>query len=94
MAKRWRSAAAHVAQHPLGHVDLVGQLLDRVGIEGDQPVEPGDKSDALRLAPQLVPGALGRGFLELGGERGEGALVDDPGVVGQWVGLGQRHAVP
>src|SRR5437667_3117006 len=32
-------AATHLAQHPLGHVDLVGQLLDRVRVEGDQPVE-------------------------------------------------------
>src|SRR3989449_6721728 len=85
-------AAAHVAQHPLGHVDLVGQLLDRVGVEGDQPVEARDQGDPFRLAPQLVPGALGRGFLELVGERLEGALVDRPGVVGEWVG--SRHVLP
>src|SRR5205807_400984 len=44
-------APAHVAQHALSHVDLVGQLLDRVGIECDQPVEARHQRDALRLAP-------------------------------------------
>src|SRR2546425_949887 len=67
----------------------MGQLLDRVGVEGDQPVEARDQGDPFRLAPQLVPGALGRGFLELFGERLEGALVDRPGVVGEWDGHGR-----
>src|SRR2546425_5135423 len=67
----------------------MGQLLDRVGVEGDQPVEARDQGDPFRLAPQLVPGALGRGFLELVGERLEGALVDRPGVVGEWDGHGR-----
>jgi len=66
----------------------VGQLLDGVGIERDQAVEARDQGDAFRLAPQLVPGAFGRGFLELVGESLEGVLVDDPGIGGQWLGVG------
>src|SRR5206468_12248915 len=50
------------------------------------------QGDPLRLAPQLVPGAFGRGFLEGSDEQREGAFVDRPGVVGQWVG--HRHVVP
>src|SRR5207237_1198042 len=87
-------AAAHVAQHALGHVDLVGQLLDRVGVERDQPVEAGDEGDALRLAPQLVPGTIGRRSLDLVDEELQGPLVDRPGVVAQWSGLRQRHTMP
>src|SRR5205807_2847939 len=80
------------AQHTLGHVDLVRELLDRVGVERDQPVESGNEGDALRLAPQLVPGAVGRRLLELVDEQLQGALVDRPGIVGEWSGL--RHAMP
>jgi len=78
----------------LGHVDLVGQLLDRVGVEGDQPVEAGDQGDPLRLAPQLPPGARGRRLFEGIDEQLQGAFVDRPGVGRQWGGLWQRHAVP
>ncbi len=79
-------AAAHVAQHPLGHVDLVGQLLDGVGVECNQPVEPGNERDPFGLAPQLVPGALGRRLLERIDEQFQGPFVDRPGLVGQGLG--------
>src|SRR5206468_10838476 len=74
-------AAAHVAQHPLRYVDLVGQLRDRVGLERDQPVEPRDEGDPLGVAPQLVPGTLGRRPLELLGEQLERPFVHRPGIV-------------
>ena len=85
-------AATHLAQHPLGHVDLVGQLLDRVRVEGDQPVEARHQRDPLRLAPQIVPGAVAGGRPELRGERRERAFIDRPGVlVGRaWRGRGGR----
>src|SRR5439155_2419430 len=78
-------AAAHLPQHPLGDVDLVGQLLDRVGVEGDRPVGAGHKGGPRRLAPQVVPGALGRRAPELLGEHRERALVYGPDVCG-WCG--------
>ena len=53
------------AEHALSHVDLVGQLLDRVGVERDQPIEARDERDPLRFAPQFVPGALGGRFFDL-----------------------------
>src|SRR3989475_10725970 len=76
-------AAAHVAQDALGHVDLVRQLLDGVGVERDQPVETGDQSNPFGLAPQLVPGAIGRWVLALFGRQREGTLGDPPGGVGE-----------
>src|SRR2546428_4132116 len=53
-------AAPHVAQDALGHVDLVRQLPDGVGVAPDQPLETGDQSNPFGLAPQLVPGATSR----------------------------------
>src|SRR2546428_8733425 len=81
-------AAAHVAKDALGHVDRVRQLLDGVGVEGDQPVETGNERNPLRLPPQLVPGAIGGWLLELFDEQRERRLVDHPGGVGlrEWVG--------
>src|SRR2546427_12853661 len=71
-------AAAHVAQDALGHVDLVRQLLDGVGVERDQPVETGDQSNPFGLAPQLVPGAIGRGLPELFDENPERKAAGPP----------------
>src|SRR5947207_4662724 len=82
------------SQDALGHVDLVRQLLDGVGVERDQPVETGNERNPLRLPPQLVPGAIGGWLLELFDEQRERTLVDRPGVVGKRVGVGQRHAAP
>src|SRR5947207_8796429 len=45
-----------------------GQLLDRVGVERDQPVEARHEGDPLRLAPQVVPRAVRGGGLELRSE--------------------------
>src|SRR5882762_1013905 len=83
-------AAAHVAQHPLGDVDLVRQRLDRVRVECDQPFEARDQGDPFRLTPQFVPGAVGRGRLEPFRERLEGVLVYRPDVLGWRSGQGQN----
>src|SRR2546422_7926211 len=81
---------SHVAQHPLGDVDLVRQRLDRVRVECDQPFEARDQGDPFRLTPQLVPGAVGRGRLEPFRERLEGVLVYRPDVLGWRGGQGQN----
>src|SRR2546422_1628479 len=47
-------AAAHVAQHPLGHVDLVGQLLDRVGVEGRSEEHTSELQSRLHLVCRLL----------------------------------------
>src|SRR6266702_7733206 len=74
-------AAAHLAQHALGDVDLVGQLLDRVGVERDQPVEARHERDPLGLATQVVPGSVCGRTLELLREQLERTLVDRPRLV-------------
>src|SRR5436190_20080064 len=84
------AAAVHVAQHPLGDVDLVRQRLDRVRVECDQPFEARDQGDPFRLTPQLVPVAVGRGRLEPFRERLEGVLVYRPDVLGWRGGQGQN----
>jgi hypothetical protein len=91
-------AAAHLAQHPLGDVDLVGQLLDGVGADGEEPVEAWHERESFRFAPQLVPRAVGRRGLQLLGERGERAFVYRPDILDRRRGGGpgwrvrHRHA--
>jgi hypothetical protein len=66
----------------------VRQLLDRVRVEGDEPVEAGDEGDPLGLAAEVEPPAR-RGLAgDGGGEGGERLLVDRPEVGRR--GLGRR----
>ena len=77
---RMRAAGHGAAEDAGGDVDLVGQLLDRVGVERDEAVEAGDEGELLRLTTKVEPGlvrGLGREGVRQGGE---GGLVDGPEV--------------
>jgi hypothetical protein len=60
----------------------VGELLDPVGAEGDEPVEGGEQGQLLGGPAEPEPGAAGGRPLESGAEAGEGVGVDVPGGAG------------
>src|SRR5690348_3947279 len=71
-------AAAHLTQHAARDLDLMGKLLDRVRVEGDESLESRRESDSLCLTSKLDPRTGARRLDDTAGELRERALVDCP----------------
>src|SRR3954447_7917036 len=84
-------ASAHLTKNASRDLDLVGELLDGVGVERDETVEAGRQRDALRLASKLCPDEGTWRLVESARELGERALIDGPEIVCGCCGNGHRR---
>src|SRR5256885_8994842 len=72
---------SHVTQNASVDLDLMGQLLDGIGIQGDQSIEAGRQGDLFRLAADGCPEERSGWRFEAASEFRQRPLVDGPEVV-------------
>src|SRR3954468_7231170 len=87
-------ASAHLPKDASRDLDLVGELLDGVGVERDETVEAGRERDPLGLASKLCPDERAWRLLQSARELGERALIDGPEIVCGCCGNGHRRGSP
>ena len=83
-------APSHLSKDAARDLDLMGQLFDRVGVEGDEAIEARRQRNALGFAADVGPETGARWLLEPASEFGQRALVDGPKIVFGCCGSGHR----